>query len=69
MPCLPKAKEIASGQSFEGAGWMKMTDPSAQEAPSDVGSFLICKQPISSTGGVDLSEQSSQEYWINMDSW
>jgi len=42
---FPKAKEIAERQQFEGARWMKMTDPSAQEAPSDVGSFLIWQQP------------------------
>ncbi len=32
-------------QGFEGARWMKMTDPSAAEAPSTVGSFLIWQQP------------------------
>ncbi len=42
---LPKAKEIASRQGFEGARWMKMTDPSGTEAPSKVGSFLIWQQP------------------------
>lgn len=42
---LPMAKEIAKRQGFEGARWMKMTDPSAQEAPSNVGSFLIWQQP------------------------
>ena len=41
----PKAKEIAESQQFEGARWMKMTDPSATEAPSKVGSFLIWQQP------------------------
>ena len=41
----PKAKEIAARQQFEGARWMKMTDPSAMEAPSKVGSFLIWQQP------------------------
>ncbi len=41
----PKAKEIAERQQFEGARWMKMTDPSAMEAPSKVGSFLIWQQP------------------------
>ena len=41
----PKAKEIAERQQFEGARWMKMTDPSAIEAPSKVGSFLIWQQP------------------------
>lgn len=39
------AREIASRQGFEGVRWMKMTDPSATEAPSGVGSFLIWQQP------------------------
>ncbi|KOS05642.1 hypothetical protein AM493_06040 [Flavobacterium akiainvivens] len=41
----PVAKEIAQRQGFKGIRWMKMTDPSAQEAPSGVGSFLIWQQP------------------------
>lgn len=41
----PVAKAIAERQGFEGARWMKMTDPSAMEAPSKVGSFLIWQQP------------------------
>lgn len=41
----PIAKEIAKRQGFDGARWMKMTDPSAIEAPSKVGSFLIWQQP------------------------
>ena len=39
------AKEIAHRQGFKGVRWMKMTDPSALEAPSKVGSFLIWQQP------------------------
>lgn len=42
---LPNAQEIARRQGFQGARWMKMTDPSAVEAPSKVGSFLIWQQP------------------------
>ena len=42
---LPKAHAIASRQGFPGVRWMKMTDPSAEEAPSKVGSFLIWQQP------------------------
>ncbi|MBR6197559.1 MAG: hypothetical protein IKQ72_08150 [Bacteroidaceae bacterium] len=42
---LPMAHEIARRQGFDGARWMKMTDPSAAEAPSNVGSFLIWQQP------------------------
>lgn len=41
----PKAREIAQRQGFKGVRWMKMTDPSAAEAPSKVGSFLIWQQP------------------------
>lgn len=42
---LPVARSIAQRQGFEGVRWMKMTDPSGQEAPSSVGSFLIWQQP------------------------
>ena len=41
----PKARDIARRQGFDGLRWMKMTDPSAEEAPSKVGSFLIWQQP------------------------
>jgi hypothetical protein len=41
----PMAKAIAERQGFDGIRWMKMTDPSATEAPSNVGSFLIWQQP------------------------
>ena len=41
----PVAKSIAERQGFDGVRWMKMTDPSAIEAPSSVGSFLIWQQP------------------------
>ncbi|MCQ2256017.1 MAG: hypothetical protein MJZ29_11025 [Bacteroidaceae bacterium] len=41
----PIAREIAERQGFKGVRWMKMTDPSATEAPSKVGSFLIWQQP------------------------
>ena len=41
----PMARSIAARQGFEGLRWMKMTDPSAAEAPSNVGSFLIWQQP------------------------
>ena len=40
-----KAREIAARQGFPGVRWMKMTDPSGEEAPSKVGSFLIWQQP------------------------
>lgn len=41
----PVAREIARRQGFPGVRWMKMTDPSGTEAPSNVGSFLIWQQP------------------------
>lgn len=41
----PMAREIAARQGFGGVRWMKMTDPSAAEAPSNVGSYLIWQQP------------------------
>ena len=40
-----EAKKIAQRQGFDGIRWMKMTDPWAGEAPSNVGSFLIWQQP------------------------
>lgn len=45
LKVAPIAKSIAQRQGFEGVRWMKMTDPSGQEAPSNVGSFLIWQQP------------------------
>jgi len=42
---MPEAREIARRQGFDGVRWMKMTDPSGLEAPSDVGSFIIWQQP------------------------
>jgi polygalacturonase/rhamnogalacturonyl hydrolase YesR len=41
----PNALAIAKRQGFKGVRWMKMTDPWAGEAPSNVGSFLIWQQP------------------------
>ena len=40
-----KARDIAKRQGYDGIRWMKMTDPSGTEAPSNVGSFLIWQQP------------------------
>ena len=42
---VPMACDIAARQGFNGIRWMKMTDPSSKEAPSDVGSFIIWQQP------------------------
>jgi hypothetical protein len=41
----PVAQRIARRQGFKGVRWMKMTDPSGEEAPSNVGSYLIWQQP------------------------
>lgn len=41
----PAARNIAKRQGFKGLRWMKMTDPWAGEAPSNVGSFLLWQQP------------------------
>ena len=41
----PIAREIAERQHFDGIRWMKMTDPSGNEAPSSTGSFLLWQQP------------------------
>ena len=41
----PVARAIAERQGFRGVRWMKMTDPSGLEAPSNTGSFLIWQQP------------------------
>ncbi|MEN3323203.1 hypothetical protein VP395_05655 [Mariniflexile soesokkakense] len=40
-----KAKLIAERQGYKGVRWQKMTDHNAEEAPSNVGSFLIWQQP------------------------
>lgn len=40
-----KARETAQRQGFKGVRWPKMTDPSGNDSPSSVGSFLIWQQP------------------------
>lgn len=42
---IDKAEETAKRQGFDGVRWMKMTDLSGNESPSDVGPFLIWQQP------------------------
>lgn len=42
---LPISEQIAKRQGFDGARWMKMTDPWGGEAPSNTGSFLTWQQP------------------------
>ncbi len=41
----PMAQQIARRQGFRGVRWMKMTDPTGAEAPSNVGSYLLWQQP------------------------
>jgi hypothetical protein len=40
-----EARKIATRQGYNGIRWQKMTDPSGNETPSSVGSFLIWQQP------------------------
>lgn len=56
LTALPSAQEIARRQGYRGARWMKMTDPSASEAPSNVGSFLLWQQTHLLTLGEQLYE-------------
>jgi protein-glucosylgalactosylhydroxylysine glucosidase len=42
---LPKAREIAQRQGFDGVRWPKMTDPTGVDCPSSIGSALIWEQP------------------------
>ena len=41
----PVARQIAERHGLKGERWMKITDPSGIEAPSNVGSYLIWQQP------------------------
>jgi len=42
---LPRAKELAREQGYEGARWPKMCDPSGRNTPSSVAVLLIWQQP------------------------
>ncbi len=42
---LPKAKGTAARQGYAGARWPKMTSPTGDESPSNVGPFLVWQQP------------------------
>ncbi len=42
---MPKAKEYARIQGYEGVRWQKMTDPDGNETPSWIGPFLVWQQP------------------------
>lgn len=58
---LKNAKNIAQRQGFDGVRWMKMTDPSGKEAPSNVGSYLIWQQPHP----IYLAELLYRTQWYN----
>jgi hypothetical protein len=42
---MPKAREKAELQGYEGVRWPKMTDPDGRDSPSTVGVFLVWQQP------------------------
>jgi len=42
---LPMAREKAARQGYTGVRWPKMTSPSGQDSPSNVGELLIWQQP------------------------
>jgi hypothetical protein len=42
---LPKARELAAGQGYDGARWQKMTDPSGEQTPGEINAILIWQQP------------------------
>lgn len=42
---LPKARATAARQGYAGARWPKMTSPTGDESPSNVGPFLVWQQP------------------------
>jgi len=42
---LPKARATAARQGYTGARWPKMTSPTGDESPSNVGPFLVWQQP------------------------
>jgi hypothetical protein len=42
---LPKAQAAAKRQGYGGARWPKMTSPTGDESPSNVGPFLVWQQP------------------------
>lgn len=42
---LTKAQRTAMSQGYKGARWQKMTNPTGNESPSNVGAFIIWQQP------------------------
>jgi hypothetical protein len=42
---LPKAKQLAAEQGFEGARWPKMTGPQGRPSPGSINPFIIWNEP------------------------
>jgi hypothetical protein len=42
---MPKARELAQRQGYEGVRWPKMVSPEGEDSPSGIGVFLIWQQP------------------------
>ncbi|MEQ8474034.1 MAG: hypothetical protein RIC35_22750 [Marinoscillum sp.] len=42
---MPRAREIAAWQGFDGVRWVKMTGPNGQGSPSGVGEYLVWQEP------------------------
>ncbi|PWT87279.1 MAG: glycoside hydrolase family 65 [Blastocatellia bacterium] len=42
---LPKAKQLASSQGYDGVRWPKMVGPEGDDSPSPIGPLLIWQQP------------------------
>jgi hypothetical protein len=42
---LPRARATAARQGYSGARWPKMTSPTGDESPSNIGPFLVWQQP------------------------
>lgn len=65
----PVARQIAQRQGFDGVRWMKMTDPEAIEAPSNVGSFLIWQQPhliyLAELARRNISNPADQQQFVS----
>lgn len=60
-----QARSIAERQGHDGIRWMKMTDPSGTDTPSDIGTYLIWQQPhviylaeLLRRAGYDVSDYS-----------
>ena len=57
------AANIAQRQGFKGVRWMKMTDPSAIEAPSKVGSFDLATTAYHLYGRIVVPSPKDSSVW------